>query len=234
MNNTNNISARMAFENARVMFYNAFRDKFQSDSACTDFVNSLKLSQSEIRLEVGLNISNNIFTFGVTPNQASSSNVKFPTERRLELQDSICCNEYGIFVAKPANADDSAYEYQTYGNQVVFGTAGAAALNGTFYGNGSFQVRCNNDVIAPYRGLGNHKYIGQTQQTAALGAASPMDQYRGAEDGFITSEPNLVYIGSKNYQPQIVLPAALASADANLRAILIIRGVLAQNSTVVN
>lgn len=224
----------MAFENARIMFFNAFRDKFKSDLDCTMFVNSLKLSQSEIRLEVGINVANNIFTFGVTPNQASSSNIKFKTEKRLELQDSLCCNEYGLFVGLPADDDDGSFEYFPYGNEVVFGAAGAAAINGTFYKNGNFQVRCNNDVIAPYRGLYNHMYVGQTQQTAALGAASPMDQFRGAEDGFITSEPNLVYIGSKNYQPQIVLPEALASASATLRAVLIIRGILAQNSTVVN
>jgi len=112
--------------------------------------------------------------------------------------------------------------------------ADAAALDSTFYSHGKYVLKANNDVIMPYRGLFNHWYKGQTQQTAALGAASPDDQIRGAEDGMITAEPNIVLIGSKNYQPTIELPTALASAAAFERCILIYRGILAQNSTVVS
>jgi hypothetical protein len=86
----------------------------------------------------------------------------------------------------------------------------------------------------PYRGLFNHWYKGQTQQTAALGAASPADQIRGAEDGFITDEPNILLIGSKGYIPQIILPAAIALTSTHVRAVLIFKGILAQNSTSVS
>jgi hypothetical protein len=86
----------------------------------------------------------------------------------------------------------------------------------------------------PYRGLWNHLYNPQTQQTNPLGAGSPGDQVRGAEDGMVTMEPNILLVGSKGYLPEIVLKSALASAAANLRAVLIFRGVLAQNSTSVS
>lgn len=236
MNNTNNASARESFAHAKRMFFRAFRDKFNSDVACQNFVDSLKLSQSEIRLEVELNAQNNSFTFGVTPNQVNSTNVQFLTENRLNLQDSLCINEYGIFTAAPASRTDVNFQLKTYGNTQVFTGAGVAnALDGTFYSNGGFQMKCNNDVICPYRGLFNHWYKPQTQQTAALGAASPADQVRGAEDGMITQEPNVVLIGSKNYVPEIVLKAAMNTGTFTFeRAVLILRGVLAQNSTVVS
>lgn len=238
MNNTNNLSARMSFEKAKEMFFNAFRDKFPpgapGDDECRRFVNSLKLSQSEIRLEVGLNTTSTNFKFGVNPQQANSSNQVFNTEIRLNQQDSLCVSEYGIFVGKPASVTDTAWQLRTYGNGVDFSAAAAAALNTQFYSNGAFSIRVNNDVIVPYRGLFNHQYLPQTQQTAPLGAGSPGDQIRGAEDGCITAEPNIVVVGSKNYVPEITLPVALASADANSRAILIMRGILAQNSTVVS
>lgn len=235
MNNTNNLSARACYEHATRVFFKAMRDKFNSDAACWAWVNSLKFSQSEIRLEVELNAVNNSFTFGVTPNQANSTNVVFNTENRLNLQDSLVVNEYGIYMANPASRIDANYELKTYGNPIEFPTGNVAgAIDGTFYSNGNFQVRCNNDVIAPYRGLFNHWYKPQTQQTAALGAASPADQIRGCEDAMITMEPNMVLIGSKNYQPQIVLPIALAATETFQRAVLILRGILAQNSTVVN
>jgi hypothetical protein len=235
VNNTNNMSARESFQIAKSLFFNAFLDKFRGDAARTnEFVNNLKLSQGEIRLEVKLNTTSNTFTFGVTPNQANSNNAQFPTEQRLQLQDSFVANEYGIFVAKTDGDTDSAFRLRTYGNTQDFTVAGEAqAIDETFYSNGYFSLKVNNDVILPFRGLFNHWYKPQTQQTDALGAASPGDQIRGCEDGMITMEPNILLIGSKNYVPQIVLPAAMAAAT-NVRAVLIFRGILAQNSTVVS
>lgn len=239
MNNTNNISARESFRIAKELLYNAFRnDKaFQGpngDAACRQWVNARKLSQSEIRLEVELNTTNNAFTFGLTANQQNTTNVIFNTETRLAMQDTLIASEVGIFVAQPSSRTAVNYQLHTYGNTQDFAAADAAALDSTFYSNGKFVLTCNNDVIMPARGLFNHLYRPQTQQTAALGAGSPGDQIRGAEDGFITLEPNILLIGSKQYQPQIVLPGNLASAASFLRCVLIFRGILAQNSTSVS
>lgn len=234
MNSTNNMSARASYAIARELLYKSFRNSFKTDQECWNYVNSLKLSQSEIRLEVNLTTAGNIFNFGLTPNQANTTNVVFPTENRLQLQDTLVVNERGIFVGQATGNNDTAFQLQTYGNTQFFAAADAAALDATFYSNGSYQLRVNNDVVIPYRGLFNHWYKPQTQQTDVLGASSPKSQLRGAEDGFITEEPNILLVGSKNYQPQIVLPGALASAAANLRCVLIYRGILAQNSTVVS
>lgn len=242
MNNTNNQSARMSFDIAKRTLFNAWYPNWlnvsstaaEAEQKCWDWVNGRKLSQSEIRLEVELNNANNIFTFGLTPQQQNSTSTVFNTEQRLTLQDSLIASEYGIYVAKPASRTDTLFQLRTYPNPIDFTAAAAAALDGTFYANGNFQIRVNNDVIIPYRGLFNHLYRGQTQQTAALGAGSPDDQIRGAEDGQITEEPNIYLIGSKNYVPQIVLPANLATVDAFTRVVLIFRGVLAQNSTSIN
>jgi len=225
----------MSYDIAKRVLFDSWIDSFGGQSkACWSWVNNRKLSQHEIRLEVGLNINNNRFAFGVTPNQANSTNVIFPTENRLMLQDSLVVSEYALFVAQPTSLADVAFTLNTYGNTQVFAAADAAALDSTFYSNGYFSTKVNNDVVIPYRGLFNHWYKPQTQQTAALGPGAPKDQLRGAEDGFVTQEPNLLLIGSKNYVPEIVLPGALASAAAFLRCVLIYRGVLAQNSTVVN
>lgn len=235
MNSTNNTSARNSFEIAKQILFNAWIESFKYDSAaCRNWVNGRKLSQHEVRLEVGLNTINNRFVFGVTPNQSNTTGVIFPTENRLMLQDSLIVSEYGIFTAQASSTTDATFTLNTYGNTQVFAAADAAALDGTFYSNGYFNTKVNNDVVIPYRGLFNHWYKPQTQQTAPIGAGSPKDQLRGAEDAFVTQEPNLLLIGSKNYVPEIVLPAALASAAPNLRAVLIYRGVLAQNSTVIN
>lgn len=235
MNSTNNYSARMSYDIAKRVLFDAWIGSFGNNAKqCQDWVNGRKLSQHEVRLEVGLNTANNRFAFGVTPNQSNSTNQIFATENRLMLQDSLIVSEYAIFVAQPTSLDDTSFTLNTYGNTQVFAAADATALNETFYSNGYFSTKVNNDVIIPYRGLFNHWYKPQTQQTAALGPGAPQDQLRGAEDGFVTQEPNLLLIGSKNYVPEIILPGTLASAAAFMRAVLIYRGVLAQNSTVVN
>lgn len=247
MNNTNNASARNSYEIAKQILFNSWIGSFaqankepvDAPSAltiqqCWNWVNGRKLSQGEIRLEVELNTANNRFNFAMTPSKQNSTGVVFNTENRLEQQDSLIASEYGIFVGQPSSREDTTWQLCTYGNPNIFAAADATALNETFYSHGWFEMRVNNDVILPYRGLFNHLYKPQTQQTAALGPASPADQIRGAEDGCITMEPNMLLIGSKNYVPQIVLPAALASASAFERCVLIFRGILAQNSTVIN
>ena len=240
LNNTNNFSARESYRIAKDLLYNAFRNdpafaNPNGDRGCREWVNSRKMSQSEVRLEVELNAVNNSFVFGLTANQQNSTNVIFNTENRLTMQDSLICNEYGFFVGNPSTQTATDWELKTYGNTQTFplGTD-ANLLNTTLYSHAFFRMTCNNDVVMPYRGLVNHWYKPETQQTAALGAASPADQIRGAEDGYITDEPNILLIGSKGYIPQIILPTAMALTSARVRAILIFRGILAQNSTSVS
>lgn len=234
MNNTNNISARASFEQARKIFMRSMRDKFTTDAECEAWVNNLKLSQGDIRLECELAANTTNFRFGLTQNQPNTTGVLFNTENRLTMQDTLLANEVGFFVAQPSSRTDTGFQLRTYGNPVDFAAADAAAINETMYSNGYLRVGVNNDVIVPYRGLFNHLYRPQTQQTAALGAGSPDDQIRGAEDGFVTCEPNWLLVGSKGYIPEVVLPAALASVGAFSRIILVFRGILAQNSTVVS
>jgi hypothetical protein len=242
MNNTNNWSARQAYDHAKKMFFKAMRNDpafaqmtpERGDAKCWEWVNALKLSQSEVRLEVEMNAAITQYRFGLTQNQANSTGVQFNTENRLTMQDSLCCNEYGIYVAAPSSRVDTTFQRRTYGNTQDFAAAAADEIDTTLYNNGAFRLTCNNDVIMPFRGLFNHFYRPQTQQTAALGAASPGDQIRGAEDGMVTAEPNFVLIGSRGYIPEIIIPAALANAQAFARIILEFRGVLAQNSTTVS
>ncbi len=226
----------MSFDEARKTFYQAWIKSFNMDNdACWAYVNGLKLSQNETRHEVGMNTTSTTFQFAVTNNDQTRDGIIYKTERRLRQQDTLLVNEYGIFVAQTDGTQtDNTFELKTYGNTTTFAVADANALNSAFYSNGSFGITVNNDIVMPYRGLFNHLYKPQTQQTAALGANSPADQIRGAEDGFITAEPNVFLIGSKGYQPIITLTKALASAAAGIRAILITRGILAQNATVIN
>jgi hypothetical protein len=234
MNSTNNFTARETYKNARDMYIQAWVGDFQGNyTACANYVDSLVLSQSELRLETGLTTTNNRFVFGVTPNQANSSNTIYNTEIRLNLQDCCVVSEYGIFIENPSSVIDTTFELETYANGNIFAAADVVGLNSTFY-NGYFTAKVNNQVVIPNRGIFNNKYIPQTQAIAPAGITANKIQVRGAEDGFVTVEPNFMLVGSKNSILEIVLPTALTSAAAFLRVTIVLRGIIAQNSTVVS
>ncbi len=238
LNNSNNISARASFDKAKEIFYNAMRNKFPEgfagDKECRAWVNNLKLSVNDIRLEVELATNNTSFVFGLTDNQQNSTGVIFNSEKRLTMQDTLLVNEYGFMVGKPSSRTATNWKERTYGNPVDFTAGAALSIDTQLYGKGFFRVTVNNDVIVPNRAMINHLYRPQTQQTAALGAASPDDQLRGAEDGRISSEPNMLLVGSKGYKLEVAIPAALTTVDEFSRLIFFGTGVLAQNSTIVS
>jgi len=72
--------------------------------------------------------------------------------------------------------------------------------------------------------------VPQTQLTGATN--SPVDQFDGQWATVV--EPNLVLIGSKNSLFNITIPSAFTTLDANTRVIILCRGILAQNVTVVS
>lgn len=243
MNNTNNQSARMSYDISKGVLYDSWIADFmqanpgnpgKAAKLCRDWVESRKLSQGEIRVETTLVTGNSQFTFAITPVQSNSANVIFPTEQRLPQQDSLISNMFKLEIAQTTGNTDTTYVRRTYPNTQDFAAADVAALNGSLYSNGYFTTKVNNDVIIPYRQIQNFLYAGQTQQTAPLGAASPQDQKRGSEDGYITNEANIWLIGSKNYVPQIILTGPITLTTPNIRVILTYAGVYAQNSTSIN
>lgn len=243
LNYTNNIAARDTLRKSKEVLFNSMLDKFitkygDNDSArteCLKWVDNRKWSQSELRLEVELNTTTSNFLFAVTNSDQNTTGVKFNTENRLDQQDTLVCSEYAIFLANPTSRTDTTFDLFSYANAVAFAAADLPSLRGTFFKQGFFYCTADKDVIIPYRGLLAHYNANQIQQTAALGAGSPQDQVRGAEDGFITDEPNMYVIGSKGYKPSIILPTALASlTNTFTRAVLLLRGNLAQNSTSIN
>lgn len=187
------------------------------------------LSQSYLRFENFLSTSKTSYDFGVLNNQNISGQAQTPTENRLNLQDAFYVSEIMVYIAKAASATDSSYKLETYPSSQVFTTVGAAAALYTLY-NGNLALTVNNRQIVPHSDLVKFLQIPQTQQTAAVN--SPKDQFNGNYSSVV--EPNLVLIGQKNSLFNITIPSAFAALDANTKVVIVVRGVLAQNVTVVS
>lgn len=185
------------------------------------------LSQSYLRFENTLSTTKTSYDFGVLNNQTLGGSAQFPTEQRLNLQDAFYISEIMVYVGKASSTTDASYKLSTYPSPTVF-TTGATSLY-TLY-NGVLSLTVNNRQIVPVSDLTKYLQVPQTQATGA--ANSPIDQFDGQWATVV--EPNLVLIGSKNSLINITIPSAFSTLDSNTRVVIICRGILAQNVTVVS
>lgn len=217
--------------NARLVYRNAVR----AMQAAGVNPKQAILSQSYLRLEVQASTSKTNYQFGVLVNDAPGGATQRPTEVRLNLQDAFYVGTVQMFTALGA-ASDTALDLKTYPNPRVFTTAGASAALYNLY-NGYLSLTVNNRVITPNWDLYRHLEVNQTQQTVTPVATTiPLDQMSGAGSTAFSCEPNWVLIGSKNNVLQINLPSSIGTLTAatNTYIVLILRGILAQNVTVVS
>lgn len=191
-----------------------------------------KNTMSDLVLEQSLSTGVTNYTFPVTNTQANGA--PFNTEIRLNLQDSFVASSWGMFLLAPSGGADATFRALTYGSSAVL-TGGGAAAAETLY-NSYARITVNNDVLVPVWHLSRHRLVPQSQQVAAAANQNGIaeDQIDLSTDGFYPVEPYLVFIGSKNLQVQMILPAALGAVTANSRVRFHFRGLLMQNSTTVS
>lgn len=215
-----NVDARLIYENAKSALRKAF-------PAVPNIAEICKLTQSTIRLEQPMKAGNTVYHFPVLVNESQFSE----TEVRLKQQDSAVIYQIGMFVAKPANATDTDFKLSTYPDETIF--TNVAPMESLYNGQLSFTV--NGDVLLPDWDLFKHKNVPEFQKSAdPADLAKRQTEIRGAFDGFYPMEPNIVLIGSKNNIIRVNVPGGITTVDANSRIVLILRSILAQNSTVVS
>jgi hypothetical protein len=220
----NNIAARMNFENARRALIKA---NIKEDPNFD--VRKYKLTQSYLRLEQLCTVGITNYTFKVLSNEANPT--IFNTERRLNLQDSFIPSEVGFFLEFPSSSTDDTFKPLPYPNTFLIGANTAQYFRAY---NGELEIRVNQNVLVPYWDMWRHYDVTTTQQTAAIAAGSPSDEFYGENTGFYPMEPNVALIGSKGIQITLTLKNGMTAVNANSRFCLWFRGILAQNSTVVS
>lgn len=182
------------------------------------------LSQSYLRFEQNLSKTKTSYNFGVLNNQTIDAQAQTPTEYRLNLQDAFYISEIMVYIAKAASDTDCSFALQTYPNSQVFSIGGPSLY--TLY-NGTMSLTVNNRQIVPASDLTKFLQVPQTQASMTVGA-----QFDGSWANVV--EPNLVLIGSKNSVFNITIPAAFGDLDPYTRVVILCRGILAQNVTVVS
>ena len=193
------------------------------------------LSQSYLRLEVSLSTSVTNYQFPVLQNDVSTSNTtSFNTERRLALQDAFVCSSLFVGFCVPGSSTATNFQLVTYPNASIFSASNTATSLYNWY-NSSLSLTVNNRQIVPAYDLYRHYSVPQQQQTAdadySTSGIDYKDQQSGADSGFYPIEPAWVLVGSKQNSLQVQLATAMAAVETNSRAVIIMRGHLAQNVT---
>jgi hypothetical protein len=139
-----------------------------------------------------------------------------------------------LFFCKPSSSTATNFQLVTYPNAQIFTAANTATSLYNWY-NSSLSLTVNNRQIVPAYDLYRHYSVPQTQQqTAPYYAANTeafKDQQDGGESAFYPVEPAWVLVGSKQNTLQVQLPQAMTAVETNSRAVLVLRGHLAQNVT---
>lgn len=218
----NSLGSRMAYDKAKQAINNA---GFSAGQAV--------LSQGYLRMEVALSTSKTTYQFPILQND-NTNGAAFNTENRLALQDAFYVSSLALFFCKPSSSTDTTFQLASYPNASIFSTANTAASLYTWY-NSSLQLIVNNRQIIPSYDLYRHYSVPQQQTTAnadyTTSSINYKDQQSGADSGFYPIEPGWVLVGSKNNTLSVNLPSSMAAVESNSRAVIIVRGHLAQNVT---
>ena len=215
--------------NSRLVYRNAYRAMVKAGINPAQSI----LTQSYLRLEVVASATKTQYQFGVLINDAPQGNAVRPDEQRLQLQDSFFVSQVSFFTAVTTNATDTNFSLDTYPNPRKYSTAGASQALYNLY-NGYMSLSVNNRTIVSAWDMYRHLEINQTQQNVTPVATTVnLDQISGATSTGVACEPNWVLIGSKNNNLTITLPGAISTLQASSTTVLvlILRGVLAQNSS---
>jgi hypothetical protein len=212
----------LVFENAKEAIVKAF-------GGDRSVLQTAILTQNSLRLENLLVANSTLYSFRVLDQgTANTTNM----EKRITLQDAFVISAIKVCVGLPSSSTDNTFLPDSYANPVKYG-ANAVPLQA--FWNANLNISVNNNIVLPAWDLYRHYNAPETQQTAALGAGSPGDQDSGSSDGWFPMEPNVTLLGNKNSILNIVFQGpGLSSISTNSRAIILLRGVLAQNVTPVS
>jgi hypothetical protein len=228
----NPIAARSDFENAARIITNAVNAKLimqgKPTLSVSQVIDQYQLTQSTLRLEQPLVTTSPIYTFPISITAQGAQN-PFLTEIRLQQTDTFVPTQIAVGFGNAVNTADIAFKYIPYPNPFLF-PLGFAAMQ-TMY-NGQLKFQINNYQYLYGWDLLRHYFVPETQATAAPGAGSPVDQLDLSSDSFYPMQPFILFNGLQNLSMQAVLPGSITAVDATTRMIVLLRGVIAQNSTV--
>lgn len=204
-----------------------------------------QVSQSFLRTETILSPTKSSFKFPIQVNQLNSGTTVSATSQLLKTQDVFYMTHMAFWIEAYTIAGDipSLYRYMpfTYPSEVLNEAGIVISRLGYKLWSGVLELTVNGDVIIPAWDLKRHLFVPQTQREQVSGAwpvssfFNGHDEFDGAATSFYPVEPNIVFIGNKSSDITIDYPDdlvdAIGAAPLEVRGVLTMRGMLAQNAS---
>lgn len=185
------------------------------------------LTQSYLKLVQPLTTGVSVFNFPVLKNEAINGIGQRADEKRLNQQDTFFVSNAAFYIAKGSSATATNLVYDTYPNAITYPT-GSAQLYQVY--DGFVNITINQSVIGPGFDMLSFLQVYQTQLTAATN--SPIDQFDPSQVAIW--EPNINLVGTKNNVISVYLPNGMTALDNNVFGIWVLRGIQAQNVTLMS
>ena len=223
-------------------------------------VNTDELTQGFVRSEVTLLVNNSVLQWPIVETQQVSQSPITPTMRLLPEQDSFVVGTIGFWLMNYSyvvNTDQSQPDFASANNWGPVTYVSAYINNGTgqtwspgsmLFWLGYISIEVNKKVLIPYWDTYRHYKAPITQE--ANGNTAPTwsgygqkNSIDGATDGFYPVEPNIIIGGGRNNKICLNLPSNIPATNNPFalsgiynvsfvaKAVLMFRGIWAQNST---
>ena len=196
------------------------------------------LSSGYLRSEIKLDASVSTYIFGINKNDTYQGQPQYPSEQRLNQQDSFYISSVGYFL----NVRRSSGNNTDYGSQLFTHPPGQLA-NATdnintweALWNADLQIKVNNTIYNPAWDV-QRQYCTPQTQYPLFGNYDPNQQYPvnderdGATSGYFPMQPLLLMDGS--YENIFTLtfkePINNITIAPDMRMVLYLRGILCNN-----
>jgi hypothetical protein len=232
-------------ENKRAEFnYANAHTQMRLNAAGSDIIlgnNGAIISPGYLRSEIVLNANTNTYTFGINDNDLYNGQRLFPSERRLKNQDSFYVGAIGYFLNYyTTQGGSTAYrsQYKTHPAAQWQNTDDIVNLWEALW-DAVFTIKVNNVPLIPNWDVRQHYNAPQTMYPVFVTPDPgqqyvPNDQQNGSTDGYVPTQPMLLFDGGYNNVIEIKYDNALNGISlpiegGELRVVLRLYGQLVQN-----
>jgi hypothetical protein len=198
---------------------------------------------SDLRSLVPVTTGKTTYTFPIIVGDDANN---YPEAILLNRADAFTATELGIFIASKSTTANTAYDWYSYGNTIIFGSADAVTFR-TLFNNSYLNATINNVQYLQNYSVSRLRRTptiqnamtlsGNNAATALAGSNTslPQDSFNGKEDGFYPLIPTLQLSGTSKMDITLNLSAGLTAASSGTYIIcLAVRGFLSLGASNLN
>ena len=177
---------------------------------------------SDLRSLVPITTGKTQYTFPIIVGDDANN---YPEAILLNRADAFTATEIGIFIAAKSSTANTAYDWYSYGNTIIFGATDSVTMR-TLFNNSFINATINNVQYLQNYSVSRLRKTPIVQNATTLAGNSaatsvagsnvslPQDAFNGQSDGFYPLVPTLQLSGTSKMEITLNLSAGLTAASS--------------------